>query len=143
MSACVSIVAAAFNQQIVEPMIEEAQRAIQQNGGAVLTVVRVPGAYEIPLTAKLLLSGDTDVLIVLGYIEKGETLHGAVMGQVVHQSLMNLQLEYGKPLGLGIIGPGATLDQAEKRKVPYARAAVEAAMAHRAALLHLGAPLEG
>jgi 6,7-dimethyl-8-ribityllumazine synthase len=50
------------------------------------------------------------------------------MGHVVQQTLVDLQLKHRKPVGIGIIGPGATLEQAEKRKVDYARAAVRAAV---------------
>ena len=138
MSPCVAILAAAFNSDIVEPMISEAQEAVRKAGGVVMQLVRVPGAYEIPLTAQLLLEKtECDVLIILGYIERGETLHGEIMGQVVHRSLLELQLRAHKAMGLGIIGPGATLEQAQARKQAYARAAVEAAMAHRATLQDL------
>ena len=54
-----------------------------------------------------------DGLVVLGYIERGETLHGEVMGHVVHTALVQLQLKYRKPVGIGIIGPGATAEQAQ------------------------------
>jgi 6,7-dimethyl-8-ribityllumazine synthase len=90
---------------------------------------RVTGCYEVPLAAKRLIARqDVDALVVLGYIEKGETLHGVVMGHVVHSALMELSLAHDKPIGLGIIGPGATLAQAEERKDGYARAAVRAAL---------------
>ena len=71
---------------------------------------------------------DVDCLVVLGYIERGETQHGEVMGHVVHQTLVDLELKYRKPVGIGIIGPGASLAQAENRKAGYARAAVRAAV---------------
>jgi 6,7-dimethyl-8-ribityllumazine synthase len=74
---------------------------------------------------------------VLGFIEKGETLHGENMGHVVHRTLMELQLERRKPKGLGIIGPGATPEQAEARKERYAKDAVFAAFAHQAVLEEL------
>ena len=68
-----------------------------------------------------------DLVVVLGYIEKGETLHGEVMGHVVQRALIDLQLKYRKPIGLGIIGPGATTEQAESRKTGYAEDASRAA----------------
>ena len=90
-------------------------------------IFSVPGCYEIPLQAHRLLKNKRyQALIVLGYIEKGETLHGAVMGHVVHQSLINLQLEFNTPIGLGIIGPGATIEQAQTRQDSTARAAARA-----------------
>jgi len=59
-----------------------------QLGLRVVCTVRVPGAYETPLVAKKLLARkDVDALVVLGFIERGETLHGEVMGHVVHRAL--------------------------------------------------------
>ena len=124
-----AIVAAEFARSIVEAMIAEASAEVAAAGGELGPVVRVPGAYEIPIVAGALLArNDVDLIVALGFIEKGETQHGAVMGQVVHQTLVDLQIKYRKPVGLAIIGPGATVEQAEKRKVDYARAAVRAAV---------------
>lgn len=135
MSIRVAILAAAFNEQIVGPMIAAATDEVRRRGGEVVKSVRVPGAYELPLPAKKLLADpEVDLLVVLGFIERGETLHGEVMGHAVHQALLHLELSQEKPLGLGIIGPGATPEQAEVRKDGYARAAVAAAFAARETL---------
>lgn len=124
-----AILAAEFAPAIIEVMIEEATREAATSGAEVVKVVRVSGAYELPLLADSLLANEqVDILIALGFIERGETQHGEVMGHVVHAALVELQLKYGKPIGIGIIGPGATQEQAEKRKVDYARSAVRAAM---------------
>ncbi len=131
MSPTVFIIAAAFNEQIVGTMIRAAEDEVRTQGGEVGAVLKVPGCYEIPLTAHVALGRcDVDMVIVLGFIELGETLHGEIMGHAVHSALLQLQLEYRKPMGLGIIGPGATHEQAETRKDGYARAAVTAAFAH-------------
>ncbi len=123
----VVIVAAEFNRELIEVMIETAQQELKEAGAQVLRVVRVSGSYELPLLADCYLAQDgVDALVVLGYIERGETLHGEVMGHVVHGALVQLQLQYKKPVGLGIIGPGATAEQAQVRKVGSARAAVRA-----------------
>lgn len=125
----VAILAAEFNAKLVATMIEAATDEVQKSGSTVVEVVHVPGSYEMPLLADMLLErGDVDALVVLGYIERGETLHGEVMGNVVHAALVQLQLKHRKPMGLGVIGPGATPEQAETRKVDYARAAVRAAL---------------
>lgn len=129
------ILAADFTKSVVDVMVEAATREAAALGAELVKVVRVPGAYELPLIADVLLAQPgTDVLVVLGYIERGETLHGEVMGNVVHAALVDMQLRHRKPVGIGIIGPGATLEQAETRKVDYARAAVAAALRSRAVL---------
>ena len=130
-----AILAADFAKAVMDTMIDEARQEIADAGATLVTTVRVAGSYELPLLADALLSRpDVDVLIVLGYIERGETLHGQVMGHVVQAALVDLQLKHRKPVGIGIIGPGATMEQAEARKVDYARAAVRAAVRSWAAL---------
>jgi len=126
----VAIVAADFNASIVEAMIAAAASEVRAQGASLVgDPLRVHGSYETPLVAsRLLARRDVDAVVVLGYIERGDTQHGEVMGHVVHAALVNLSVEHGKPVGLALIGPGATLEQAEQRKDPYARAAVGAAL---------------
>jgi 6,7-dimethyl-8-ribityllumazine synthase len=136
-----AFVAAEFNRPLVDHMALAARDEAAKLGGEVIAEVRVPGSYEIPLVlSHLLARGKVDAAVVLGYIERGETLHGEVMGQVVHRSIVDLELATRKPVGIGIIGPGATPAQAETRKDDYARAAVRAAAASLAALASLEKP---
>lgn len=129
------IVAADFNKPLIDVMVESAKDELAQLQVDLLQVVRVPGSYELPLSVGAALALPQVALVVaLGYIERGETQHGEVMGHVVHRTLLDLSLNHGKPVGLGIIGPGATTEQAEQRKEAYARAAVRAAMASLRAL---------
>lgn len=129
MAHTIGIIAAEFNPEIVEPMVEAAQQELESAGVLVAHVVRVPGSYEIPLAADMLLKkGGIDAVVVLGYIEKGETLHGEVMGHVVHRSIVEMQLNYSIPIAIGIIGPGATIEQARKRNREYAIGAAQCAL---------------
>jgi 6,7-dimethyl-8-ribityllumazine synthase len=103
-------------------------------GATITRTISLPGCYETPLVADALLArSDIDAVVVLGFIERGETLHGEVMGHVVHRALVEAGLRAKKPVGLGIIGPGATLPQAKVRKEPSARAAVRAVVRSLAA----------
>ncbi|MFO0967116.1 MAG: 6,7-dimethyl-8-ribityllumazine synthase [Gemmataceae bacterium] len=127
-TASLAILAAEFNEPLVARMIAAAADELRLAGATLSRTVKVPGSYEIPVIADLLLSHEAiDALVVLGYIERGETLHGEVMGHAVHSALVQLQLTYQKPVGIGIIGPGATGEQAEARCEAYARAAARAA----------------
>ena len=124
-----AVLAADFNGEIVGAMLQAVEDEARSSQVSIVRVVRVPGAYELPLLAdRMLACGDCDMLVVLGYIERGETLHGEVMGHVVHRALVELGLKYQTPIGLGIIGPGATLEQATARKHAYGRAALAAAL---------------
>ena len=90
-------------------------------------VVWVPGSMEAPLAIdRMLGDGLVDGAVVLGIIEKGETDHGLVIGQSVTRAIIEMQIKYDKPIGLGIIGPGANPEHIGPRLEPHARAAVGA-----------------
>ena len=126
----VAIVASTFHQHAIETMLACAKTAMINKHWHVHSIVRVPGCYEKPLAAKRLLArDDVAAIVVLGIIERGETAHGRVMGQIVSDTLIRLQLEFMKPIGLGIIGPEANPDQMAERLEPYALAAVDAVAA--------------
>jgi 6,7-dimethyl-8-ribityllumazine synthase len=129
------VVAADFHLKLTEGMLAAASDEAKRHGAEIVLTIRVPGCYETPLVAEHVLAReDLDALVVLGCIERGETLHGEVMGHVVHRALVDAALMHGKPVGLGIIGPGVTPAQAEARKDSSARAAVRAAVASLSAL---------
>lgn len=125
----VAIIAADFHKNITDHMVRAAKKELSKKGINLVSSIRVPGSYEIPLAAKYVIDeGKVDAIVVLAYIERGQTLHGEVMGHVVHDALIRLQLKHNMPMGLGIIGPGATKSQAEKRKTNASKAAVNAAL---------------
>ena len=108
-------------------MVNEALATAAQIGLEVHEQVWVPGSMEKPLAVKRLLAREEiDGVVVLGIIERGETAHGRVMGQAVIQALIGLQLELGKPIGVGILGPEIEKEQILTRLTPYARDAVRA-----------------
>jgi 6,7-dimethyl-8-ribityllumazine synthase len=135
----VAFLVAEFHRSLVDAMLWIAANEAKEQGLRVVRTLRVPGCYETPLVAKRLLARrDVDGLVVLGFIERGETLHGEVMGHVVHRALLELGLAANKPVGLGLIGPGATKKQAEARKKASARAAVRAVVHSLEALAAAG-----
>lgn len=125
-----AIVAAAFHPSLIDDLIAAATAEAQRQKARIVRVITVPGSFELPLVVDRLLARRTvDAIIALGFIERGETQHGEVMGHVVCGALVALQLQYRTPIGIGIIGPGATKAQAEARKERTARGAVTAALA--------------
>lgn len=121
------IVIGDFHQPLSGEMIQFAKDELEQNNLNLKSVIRVAGSYEAPLATDVLLAkSDVDAVVVLGFIEKGETLDGEIMGHVVNKTLIELSLKYQKPVGIGIVGPGATPEQAQVRKEPKARGAVKA-----------------
>jgi len=125
--ARIGIVVAEFNYDITYLMLNKAVDHAKFLGLEVAYIYKVPGTYEIPLAvSQLLARGDVDGVVVLGAVIKGETKHDEVVAHQAARKIMDLMVQYGKPVGFGIIGPGATRGQALERVEEYARRAVEA-----------------
>jgi 6,7-dimethyl-8-ribityllumazine synthase len=123
------LVASEFSWDVVGPMVEFAKRHAEFLGAELVREVLVPGVWEIPVAVKKLLSeGRVDAVVTLGAVIEGETEHDEVIMQHTTRKLMDLALEYGKPVALGISGPGMTRLQALDRVNEYARRAVESAV---------------
>jgi len=118
-----AVVASRFNHEIVDAMVQRALDRAKEQGLKVTTVVRVPGTFEIPLAAQRLLERtDVDGVVALGAVITGETKHDEVIMQSAADALMGLELRTGKPIGLGITGPGMTYKQAKARLDAASRA---------------------
>ena len=125
MAKSIAIVAGSYHKESVEKMVEKAKAIASDNNLIVEEVNWVPGSMEVPLQIKRLFLRDSiDGAVVLGIIENGETKHGLVMGKAVIDSLLNLQLASMKPIGFGIIGPGAKPEHIDDRLLPYAENAM-------------------
>lgn len=122
----ISIVVSEFNNELTGKMLETATAEIKKHGAELGEVIKVPGAYDIPLAAKkLLLFKENDAIVALGAIVTGETKHDEVIAQSTATAITGLSLQFNKPIAFGIIGPGATWKQAEERADEYAKRAVQ------------------
>jgi len=125
--AKISIICGSYHKEQITRMLEFAQLEAELLGLEIAEVVWVPGSMEIPLALERQLRKDEiDAAACLGIIEKGQTKHGLAMGQAVTKAIVDLQLKHDKPIGLGIIGPGAKPEHIEPRIEPHARAAISA-----------------
>tara|TARA_X000001036_G_scaffold111530_1_gene104472 strand:- start:681 stop:1076 length:396 start_codon:yes stop_codon:yes gene_type:complete len=123
----IAIVCGSFHKDEIERMLEYAKDQASKDSLTITEVVWVPGAMEVPLAIDRLLANDEiNGVACLGIIEKGKTQHGLAMGQAVIKTIIELQLVHEKPVGLGIIGPGAEPEHIEPRLEPHARSAVSA-----------------
>ncbi|MDA7915745.1 6,7-dimethyl-8-ribityllumazine synthase [Verrucomicrobia bacterium] len=92
------IVASEYNPKYVDGMLKAAKKELQESGAETVTVVRVPGAFEIPVVAATLASGEFDAVICLGVILKGETSHADHIGSAVTDALALIQIDQLVPV---------------------------------------------
>jgi 6,7-dimethyl-8-ribityllumazine synthase len=124
-----AIVVCEWNPQITKRM-EEAAKKEAEKAGCKISISRVPGCYDSAFAAnQLLMREDVDAAVVLGAVIKGETRHDEAIYNATALTLQSISLARRKPIGLGIIGPGATQKIASKRAQDYAKRAVWAAIA--------------
>jgi 6,7-dimethyl-8-ribityllumazine synthase len=128
----IAIVASRWNDLIVSRLIGGAQDALLRLGASAtnLTLVRVPGSFEIPLAAKKLAeSGRCDAIICVGAVIRGETPHFDYIAAEVTKGMAAVSLETGVPIAYGII-TADTVEQAINRAgVKAGNKGFEAAMA--------------
>jgi 6,7-dimethyl-8-ribityllumazine synthase len=99
--ASFSIVASRYNARYVDAMLRAAKAELQRAGAKRVQVIRVPGAYEIPIVAASLArsaEARPDAILCLGVILRGATVHAAHIGDSVSRALMEIQLQYGVPV---------------------------------------------
>jgi 6,7-dimethyl-8-ribityllumazine synthase len=112
-----SIVASRFNHTLVERLVEGAIDCFLRHEGEEenLTLVRVPGSWEIPLAVKeLLIREDIEGVVALGVLIRGATPHFEYIANEVSKGLAMLSLEHRKPVSFGVI-TADTLEQAIER----------------------------
>ncbi len=123
------IVVAEFNYDITYLMLQRALDHAEFLGATVEKVIKVPGSFDMPLAIKRLLQMDNiDAVVTIGAILKGDTDHDQVVAQHAARKMMDLALEYNKPVALGVSGPGMTRMEATERIEEYAKRSVEAAV---------------
>ncbi len=112
-----AVLAARFNEFIVEPLVRGALDTLRRHGvtDKQIDVVRVPGAFEIPLVArKLAASRRYDALIALGAVIRGETPHFDYVAGECASGLSRIALETGVPIAFGVLTTN-TVEQAVDR----------------------------
>jgi len=121
----IGIVCSEFNYDITQMMLERAKEHARFLDVEVAKVVMAPGVYDMPLATKSLLKNKgIDGVVALGAVIEGETEHDQVIIGQAARKLTDLAVEFEKPVGLGITGPGMSRLQAEDR-IERAKDAVE------------------
>lgn len=126
------IVVSRFNETVTEKLLQGAVQWLVRAGARRedMTVVRVPGSFEIPLAAsKLAAVGGLDAIICLGALIQGETDHYGHLAATVTAGVSRVALDAALPVSFGVLTT-ATVEQALNRAgVKYGNKGAEAAIA--------------
>jgi 6,7-dimethyl-8-ribityllumazine synthase len=113
----VAMIVSRFNSFLTEQLVKGAQDAFVRLGGNEkdLVLVRVPGAYEIPLAASTLAKrGKVDAIVALGAVVQGATAHAALINETTARAFNQISLETGVPVLDGVVS-AESLEQAVER----------------------------
>lgn len=115
----VALIVARFYEDLAAQLEDGARRALALCGVAEndVSVIAVPGCFEIPLAAKLAFGRGFDACVALGVVIRGETPHFDFVAGECARGIMDVQLEARKPIGFGILTTN-TRAQAEERADP-------------------------
>jgi 6,7-dimethyl-8-ribityllumazine synthase len=112
-----ALVASRFNSFIVDRLVEGAVDALVRHGASAerITLVKVPGSWEIPLVAaRLAASQDHDAIIALGALIRGATPHFDYIAAEVSKGLAQIAMQTGVPVTFGVLTTD-TIEQAVER----------------------------
>jgi 6,7-dimethyl-8-ribityllumazine synthase len=137
----VVIVAAQWHQTITDALLASAQSRATELGANV-TVVRVPGAFELPVAAFAAADAGADAVVALGVVIRGGTPHFDYVCAGTTQGLRRVSLDTGVPVGFGLLTTDDEAQALDRAGLPDShedkgREAVEAALATVVALRDL------
>ena len=148
----IGIVAARFNEEIVERLVETAREELVRLGVRPedTVLVRVPGAFELPIAARALLRSarPPDAVICFGAVIQGETRHFDFVAGAAADGILRVGLETGRPVIFGVLTTGTAaqawdrVDGTYRRGAGAARDAVEMARLLAGPGLSAGTPAD-
>ena len=115
-----AVIVSQFNEEITAGLLTGALETLAQADVSAddITVVRVPGAFEIPLTAmRLAETGQFDAVVTIGCLIKGDTMHFEYIASACSQGILQASTATGVPIAFGVLTT-LTEEQAAARSVP-------------------------
>jgi 6,7-dimethyl-8-ribityllumazine synthase len=106
----IAIVSARWHREVSDGLLAGAERALDDCRIEDVAVVRVPGAFELPVVAKALASQRYDAVVALGVVIRGGTPHFDFVCRAAAEGLARVALDTGLPVGFGLL----TCDTAEQ-----------------------------
>ncbi len=125
------LVVARWNSFVVEHLLEGAVDTLRRHGISddQLHIVRVPGAFEIPLACRQIAAkDDCDAIIALGAVIRGGTPHFEYVAGECTKGLAQVQMEYGKPISFGVLTVDSIEQAIERSGTKAGNKGAEAAM---------------
>lgn len=127
-----ALVVSRFNSFVVESLVDGALDTLERHGEVNtndITLVRVPGAYELPIAAKKLAEkGTFDGIIALGAVIRGGTPHFEFVAGECNKGLAQVSLEYGIPVSFGVITTDSIEQAIERSGTKAGNKGAEAAL---------------
>lgn len=142
----IAIAAARFNADIVDRMIDGAVAVYEKQGGVAdaLTLVRAPGAFELPLVARrLAASGRYDAVVALGCVIRGDTAHFDFVAGEAARGIAEAARDTGVPVIFGVLtteNVEQALERADPERMDKGGEAMEAALEMVQVLRRIDAP---
>ena len=134
----IGIAAATWNQTITDKLLDGAISYLEEAGMGDVTVLRVPGALELPIAAQALIGNGCDAVVAIGTIVKGDTDHYEIVVRESTAGITKVAIETGKPVTNAILAVHDIQDAvdrsglgADNKGIEAAAAAVSAALALR------------
>ena len=102
----IGVVVSRWNELVTKELLAGCLEELEAHGKPEVVIIKVPGAWEIPMAAKALIEKrKTDGVVALGCILQGATTHASMLAGDTSSALMNLQMTTGKPISWGILTP--------------------------------------
>jgi len=99
----VAVVASSWHQDVMDGLLGGAQRGLADAGVTDVTVVRVPGAFELPIAAMSAAASGVDAIVALGVVIRGGTPHFEYVCQAATMGLTDVAIRSGIPVGFGVL----------------------------------------
>ena len=126
----IGIIVSRWNELVTKQLLDGALDQLGQCGVENVTVVHVPGTWELPQAAFAMVeSGKADGIVALGCILQGATPHAQMLAKDVSSALMELQNQTGVPIGWGVLTPDTQEQAFERAGMKLGNKGREAALA--------------
>ena len=99
----VAVVAASWHTEVMDGLVDGAQRALADSNVADVRLLRVPGTFELPVAAARLAAGQLDAIVALGVVIRGGTPHFDYVCRAATDGLTQVSVRTGIPIGFGVL----------------------------------------